>query len=135
MALPATALIGCAPDGSGESPGRAPASQSATRPAAEPPAARTANPRVGVSAGGVTTSMSAPAESTEEQYAKACVAAKEWMSARGGDPQNLVEPFLDEVQTTGSVTPATFGTGWSDLTDPQRSAVIIAVRAAADGGC
>jgi hypothetical protein len=131
MALPATALIGCAPDGSGESPVRA----GATRPAAEPPAARTANPQVGVSAGGVTTSMSAPAESTEEQYAKACMAAKEWMTARGGDPRNLVEPFLDEVQTTGSVTPATFGTGWSDLTDPQRSAVIIAVRAAADGGC
>lgn len=129
LALPAIALLGCAQD----SPGQAVAAEPPA--AAGPPVALPGNPAAEVSAAGVTTGMNVPAESTEEQYAKACVAAKDWMTARGGDPKGLVEPFLAEVQTSNSVTPATFGTGWADLTDPQRSAVIVAVLAAADGGC
>lgn len=90
---------------------------------------------VGVSPGGVTTRIEVPAQSTEEQYAQACMAAKDWMTAKGGDPQALVEPYLKEVQTSTASGPATFRTTWAELTDPQRAAVIIAVRAAADGGC
>ena len=49
---------------------------------------------LGVSPGGVTTRMEIPAESTEERYAQACLTAKDWMDAKGGDPHTLVEPYL-----------------------------------------
>jgi len=90
---------------------------------------------VGLSPAGVTTRINTPAESTEEQYAQACMAARAWMDARGGNPHDLIEPFLKETQTDGASGPATFGTTWSALSSAQQSAVIIAVRAAADGGC
>lgn len=108
--------------------------------AADAGAAEAASPAageqpIGVSPGGVTTRIEVPAQSTEEQYAQACMTAKDWMSAKGGDPQTLVEPYLKEVQTSTASGPATFRTTWADLSEPQRAAVIIAVRAAADGGC
>jgi hypothetical protein len=79
--------------------------------------------------------MEIPAESTEEQYAQACLTAKDWMDAQGGDPHTLVEPYLKEVQSSADGGRASFGKTWTQLTDPQRAGVIIAVRAAADGGC
>ncbi|NBP86049.1 MAG: hypothetical protein EBU54_12985, partial [Mycobacteriaceae bacterium] len=67
--------------------------------------------------------------------AQACMAARAWMTERGGNPHDLVEPFLKEAQTEGASGPATFGQTWSALSSAQQAAVIIAVRAAADGGC
>lgn len=95
--------------------------------------------RVGLSPGGVTTKIDVPAQSTEEQYAQACLTAKDWMTAKGGDPDTLVEPYLKEVQSPAGAGPetgrATFGKSWADLSEAEQAAVIIAVRAAADGGC
>ena len=90
---------------------------------------------VGLSPGGVTTRIEVPAQSTEEQYAQACVSAKEWMAAKGGDPQAMVEPFLKELQASSTSDAATFNETWAELSEAQQSAVIIAVQAAADGGC
>jgi hypothetical protein len=124
-ALALTALAGCATGDRDQAPA-APA-------APEAPAA--ADGPIGVTAGGVTTRVDLPAQSTEEKYAQSCMAAKEWMAAEGGDPSALVEPYLEQIQSPGARGPATFGTTWADLSDPQRAAVILAVRAAADGGC
>jgi Putative lipoprotein LpqV len=90
---------------------------------------------IGLSPDGVTTRVNVPAQSTEEQYAQACLVAKEWMAGRGGDPHTLVEPYLKDVQSTSGSSRATFGKPWGELTDAQRAGVIIAVTAAADGGC
>ena len=75
------ALTACSVEGRGSkalSPGPAPsAAQSAAQPGAP-----SENGPAGVSAGGVTTRLDIPAESTEEQYAQACLAAKDWMDSR-----------------------------------------------------
>ena len=52
---------------------------------------------IGISPAGVTTRIDVPAQSTEEQYAQACLTAKEWMDAKGGDPSALIEPYLEKV--------------------------------------
>jgi hypothetical protein len=83
----------------------------------------------------VTTRIDVPAESTEEQYAQACVATKTWMEARGGDPATLIEPFLKDLQSNAAAGPATFNSTWGQLSVAQQAAVIVAVRAAAEGGC
>jgi hypothetical protein len=57
------------------------------------------------------------------------------MESRGGDPHTHIEPFLQELQTTANVGPATFNSTWAQLSMPQQAAVIVAVQAAADGGC
>ena len=88
-----------------------------------------------VSPGGVTTGVNVPAESTEDQYAQACRAAKEWMESQGGDPHSQVEPFLKNLQTSTETGPATFNSSWAKLSTAQQAAVIVAVRAAGDGGC
>ena len=90
---------------------------------------------IGVSPGGVTTKIDVPAQSTEEQYAQACLAAKQWMDAQGGDRTNLVEPFLKDLQNSTASGPATFNTSWAQLSPAQQAAVIIAVQAASVGGC
>jgi hypothetical protein len=90
---------------------------------------------VGLSPGGVTTRIDVPAESTEEQYAQACMATKKWMEAKGGDQTTLVEPFLKQLQSNPAAGPATFNSTWGQLSTAQQAAVIIAVRAAAEGGC
>lgn len=113
----------------GEKPAAAPT------PASEQPAAPAGGEPIGVSPDGVTTRIEMPAQSTEEQYAQACLTAKDWMDAKGGDPGALVEPYLKELQASTESGPATFRKTWSQLNDPERAAVIIAVRAAADGGC
>lgn len=129
VALTATLLTGCASGGGGEATSVAPA------PSAEQPPAQSDSPAIGISPGGVTTRVDEPAQSTEEQYAQACMAAKEWMDAQGGDPDTLVEPYLKEVQASTETGRATFQRTWPELSGAEQSAVIIAVRAAADGGC
>ena len=125
----ATLLAGCSTGGGARTDTAAPT------PAAERPSEVSGGQPVGVSPEGVTTRIDVPAQSTEEQYAQACMATKEWMTAKGGDPYTMVEPFLQELQTSTTSGPATFKKTWAELSDAQQAAVIIAVRAAADGGC
>lgn len=125
----AGALTGCSSGGSSKPTALAPA------PSSEQPASGPQNGAIGMSPGGVTTRIDVPAQSTEEQYAQACLAAKEWMVSKGGDPHTLVEPFLKDLQGSPQSGPATFKKTWAELDDAQRAAVIIAVKAAADGGC
>lgn len=85
---------------------------------------------------GVTTAVGAPAESTEEEYFKACQAARTWMGEQGGDPKSQIEPYLKAVQSGDApVGPGTFGTPWSQLSPGRQAAVIVAVQAAADALC
>ena len=125
----AVVLTGCSQDG-----GDKPSSEALDAPAGQPAEDSSGGP-IGLSPGGVTTRIDIPAQSTEEQYAQACMAAKDWMAVQGGDPDTLVEPYLREAQMWTAPSPVTFNKTWAELADPQRAAVIIAVRAAADGGC
>ncbi len=64
------------------------------------------------------------------------MATKKWMETKGGDPATLVEPFLKEVQSNADPGPATFNSTWGgQLSTAQQAAVIVAVKAAAEGGC
>lgn len=90
---------------------------------------------MGVSPGGVTTAVGAPADSTEDDYFQACRAARTWMGQQGGDAKSQIEPYLKSVQSAESVGPGTFDKRWSDLSPGQQSAVIVAVEAAADALC
>lgn len=127
----AVLLSGCVPADRGGSAGEHTQPSAAQAPSDQPAGAGP----IGISPGGVTTRIDEPAQSTEEQYAQACLAAKDWMEAKGGNPHDLIEPYLKEVQSSTESGPAAFQKTWAELTDPQRAAVIIAVRAAADGGC
>lgn len=129
--LVATAVVlsGCS-TGSGSKP-----TAVAPAPTAEQQAGAEAGGAIALSPGGVTTRMDVPAQSTEEQYAQACMATKDWMATKGGDPHSLIEPYLKDLQGSPTSGPATFNKTWAELEDSQRAAVIIAVRAAADGGC
>lgn len=111
------------------------AQPAATAPVPEQPGAAAPDGKIAMSPGGVTTKIDVPAQSTEEQYAQACMNAKDWMAAKGGDAHTLVEPYLKQAQSPGQVGPATFGKTWTELREAEQAAVIIAVRAAADGGC
>lgn len=122
------ALTGCSAAGKKGAPAQ-------SLPPDGQPAAQPGDGPIGLSPDGVTTRVNVPAQSTEEQYAQACLAAKDWIGAKGGDPHTLVEPYLKEIQTTTQSGRATFGKPWAELTDAQRAGVIIAVNAAADGGC
>ena len=88
-----------------------------------------------MSPGGVTTAVGAPASSTEEEYSKACEAARAWMAQQGGDPKSQLEPYLKSVQSTDATGPGTFGTPWSQLAPERQAAVIVAAQAAADALC
>jgi len=90
---------------------------------------------VAVSPDGVTTAVGSPAESTEEEYFKACQAARTWMAEQGGDPKSQIEPYLKSLQSSDSAGPGTYGTPWSQLPPPRQAAVIVAVQAAADALC
>lgn len=119
----------------------APPTQTTSTPpsaAAEPSTASappTSSGAVGISPGGVTTSVDAGAESLEEEYFQACHTARLWMDAHGGDGQTLIEPYLATLQSSDSAGPGTFGTPWSQLPPGRQSAVIVAVEAAADSLC
>lgn len=123
------ALMACSSGGGGNATSKAPAPASPAEEQGTP-----AEP-IGVSANGVTTRIDVPAESTEEQYAQACMSTKSWMEAHGGDPTTLVETKLKELQASTEPSPQTFNSTWAQLSTAQQAAVIIAVRAAAEGGC
>ncbi|MCH9735130.1 MAG: lipoprotein LpqV [Actinomycetia bacterium] len=89
----------------------------------------------GVSPDGVTTAVSAPAESTEDDYFQACRAARTWMDQQGGDPGAQFEPYLKMIQSAESYGPATFGRPWPELSPGQQSAIIVAVEGAVEGLC
>ena len=129
ICIAAAALAACSSGGGGK------ATPVAAAPSAEQPANASAGGPLGVSPGGVTTRMDIPAQSTEEQYAQACLSAKDWMTGKGGDPHSQVEPYLKEIQSSTAAGRPTFGKTGAELSDPPRAGVIIAVRAAADGGC
>ena len=91
--------------------------------------------QVGISPDGVTTSLSAPAGSTEEEYYQACHWARVWISGQAGDPHTQIEPYLKMVQASPAGENGTWDTPWAKLAPEQQAAVIVAVTAAADGGC
>ncbi|MBB3605602.1 enamine deaminase RidA (YjgF/YER057c/UK114 family) [Mycolicibacterium sp. BK556] len=126
------AVAACSSGGGGHSTPATPAPSSSVQKSGE-----TASPSgtSAMSPDGVTTQIDVPAESTEEQYGQACMATKAWMEAKGGDPAALVEPFLKELQGDAPPGPPTFNKTWGELSTAQQAAVIIAVRAAAEGGC
>jgi len=122
----AAALMACSSGGGGQATSQAPAPPIEEGTPSEP---------IGISPDGVTTRVDVPAESTEEQYAQACMAAKQWMESRGGDPTTLVEAVLKEAQSSTEPGPTTFNSTWAQLSTAQQAAVIVAVRAASQGGC
>nr|CRL76856.1 protein LpqV [Mycolicibacterium komanii] len=127
-------VAGCSSDTEGASEETTPPAESASAaPDSETPTAAPGS--VAVSPGGVTTAVGAPADSTEEEYAKACEAAWQFMAERGGDPKDHIEPYLGMLQSTDSAGPGTYGTPWSQLPPPRQAAVIVAVQAAADRLC
>jgi Putative lipoprotein LpqV len=119
------------------------ASEEGPSTSAQPPApapssleSHTAAPgAVGRSAGGVTTAVGAPAESTEDEYFQACQAAKTWMTAQGADLKTQFEPYLRNVQSSDAPGPGTFDTPWSKLAPGRQAAVIVAAEAAANDLC
>ncbi len=90
---------------------------------------------VAVSPGGVTTAVGAPADSTEDEYFKACQFARDWMAQQGGDSKAQLEPYLRSLQTSDAPGPGTFGAPWSQLAPQRQAAVIVAAQAAADALC
>ena len=105
-----------------------------TPPSSSPAAAATPG-QVGISPGGVTTSLSAPASSTEEEFYQACHWARLWMADKPGDPHAQVEPYLAMVQASATGENGTWHTPWTKLTPERQSGVIVAITSAADGLC
>ncbi len=126
-----TTMVGCSSSHGGHDAAPTPSQGTQHAGNGKPPGPQA----IEVSPGGVTTMVNVPAESTEEQYAQACRAAKVWMESQGGDPHSQVEPFLKKLQSSNETGPATFNTTWVKLSNAQQAAVIVAVRAATDGGC
>ncbi|MCQ4365887.1 MULTISPECIES: lipoprotein LpqV [Mycobacterium] len=122
------AFVGCSHGGEG---GRTTSSsdRSATGTSSLPPGA------IGVSPGGVTTRVDAPAESTEEEYFQACHAAKMWMDAQGGTGEAQVEPYLAMVQKSGPGFAGSWNKRWAELGPERQAAVIVAAQAAGRGEC
>jgi hypothetical protein len=83
----------------------------------------------------VTTSLSALAGSTEEEFYQACHWARVWMSGQPGDPHTLIEPYLAMVQASSSGENGSWHTPWRQLPPERQAGLIVAVKAAADAGC
>ena len=128
MVLVSAVVAGCSQGGDGGSAASS-SSQSRGPSSSLPPAA------IGVSPGGVTTRVDAPAESTEEEYFQACHAAKEWMDGRGSTGEAAVEPYLAMVQASASGVAGSWNKRWADLGSARQAAVIVAAQAAARGEC
>lgn len=126
------AIAGCSSAGEGP-----PTSAAPTETTAISSETHTAAPgATEVSPGGVTTAIGADAESTEEEYSQACQAAKAWIDQQGGDRKSQIEPFLKTVQDPDTPPgPATYNTGWAQLSPARQAAVIVAVQAGADSLC
>ena len=138
VAVTVISVSGCSPDSGSDQTSPSPDSPASSPPDATTEQAAPAPPppgEVAISPGGVTTAVGAPAESTEDDYFQACMAARTWMEQRGDDLRVQIEPYLAMVQSTQSAGPATFGAPWSELSAGQQSAVIVAVEAAADRMC
>ncbi|HXO56297.1 MAG TPA: lipoprotein LpqV, partial [Mycobacterium sp.] len=90
---------------------------------------------VAISPAGVTTKISVPSYSTEEEYFQACHAAKTWMQGHPGDRARLVERYLAAVQTPGVVGAGTWNIAWAALPLPRQAGVIVAATAAANDEC
>ncbi|MBB4854799.1 hypothetical protein HNP40_002191 [Mycobacteroides chelonae] len=101
-------------------------------PAAQPPASDSGS---GLSPAGVTTSVDAAPSSLEEEYYQACRAAADWMTGKEDGPAQLVEGYLQSIQSTGNVGPGTFHKTWHELTADRQAAVIVATNAAAEQQC
>lgn len=135
-ALGAVALAGCSSGSDGGSATSSAAQSVESSTTTSSLEAHTAAPgETGQSAAGVTTAVGTPAESTEEEYSKACEAAKGWMAQQGGDLKTQFEPYLAELQTSDSAGPGTFNTPWSQLPPARQAAVIVAAEAAANELC
>lgn len=123
-----TAVAACSHSDGGDKP-----THSSPRPSTStnspPPGA------IGISPGGVTTKVDAPAESTEEEYFQACHAAKVWMESQAGTGQPMIEPYLAMVQASESGVAGTWNIPWANLSPARQAAVIVAAEAAADNGC
>ena len=132
LAVAATLLAGCSAGGDKKESAAAPPASEAQQSNA---AAGPGGPPIGVSPGGATTRIDEPAQSTEEQYGQSCLAAKDVLASKGGNPHDQVEPLLKDVQSSKDASPITFKKTWTELSTAQQAAVIIAVKAAADGGC
>ncbi len=124
-------LSGCSSAGTNSNP---PGSSSAPDSAAAE-AAATGPVQVGISPGGITTSVDAPASSTEEEYYQACHWAREWLKDKPGDPRAQIEPYLAMVQASQNGENGTWNTPWAKLTPQRQAGVIVAVKAAAEAGC
>lgn len=132
LAVAAILLTGCSASGEKKDSAAAPSASEAQPSSAE---ASPGGPPIGLSPAGVTTRIDEPAQSTEEQYGQSCLAAKDLLTAKGGNPHDQVEPLLKDVQGSKDPSQITFQKTWTELSTAQQSAVIIAVKAAADGGC
>jgi hypothetical protein len=131
-------LVGCSSgsDGGNPRPSESASEASSTPATSTSLQTHTAEPgAVGVSPGGVTTAVGAPAESTEDEYFQACHAAKVWMTEQGGDQKSQFEPYLASLQKSDAPGPGTFNTPWSQLSPSRQAAVIVAAEAAADDLC
>lgn len=126
----AVAVAGCS-SSHDTSPGPGPSSSTSSAAAAAPSTAGA----VGISPGGVTTSLSAPAGSTEEEYYQACHWARLWISEHGGDPHEQIEAYLAMVQASPGGENGTWHTPWTQLTPERQAALIVAVKGAADAAC
>ncbi|MFD6197091.1 lipoprotein LpqV [Mycobacteriaceae bacterium NPDC060252] len=102
----------------------------AETPAAQPPASGS-----GLSPAGVTTSVDAAPSSLEEEYYQACRAAADWMTGKQVGPAQLVEGYLQSIQSNGNVGPGTFHKSWHELPADRQAAVIVATNAAAEQQC
>jgi hypothetical protein len=125
------ALASCS-SGSGGGP------TSSSQPSPKPSASQSQPPgsgAVGISPNGVTTSVDAPAESTEDEYFHACLAAKQWMAQQPGDQKAQFEPYLAMLQSGAPPGPGTFNTPWAQLPPARQAAVVVAAQAAADSLC
>jgi hypothetical protein len=125
----AVALAGCS-----SGPGGGPASAPQPTPTGSQTQSSAAG-GVGLSPNGVTTSVDAPAESTEEEYFQACHTARLWMQKQSGDPKTQLQPYLAMLQSGAPPGPGTFNTPWSQLNPQRQAAVIVAAQAAADALC
>lgn len=123
-----SALAACSHGGDSGKPASSPA-RSSTATSSLPPGA------IGVSPGGVTTRVDAPAESTEEEYFQACHAAKVWMDEHGGAGETQIEPYLGMVQTSASGVAGSWNKRWAELGPQRQAAVIVAAQAAGRGEC
>jgi hypothetical protein len=57
------------------------------------------------------------------------------MADKPGDPHTQIEPYLAMVQASANGEDGTWNKPWANLTAEQQAGLIVAVKAAADGGC